>query len=143
MIHLVLQNNSSCNTCGERYLLTMLINSTFLGFTSGNRFCLEEPKPCLLRQWFQFHFILPSLSCADSPFLYPPAGRRYRLHCDYQWRNDVMPLLKSMRNRRFLREKAELTGIKKCRFCFFNIQKISLSPEDPIATGTLSAILDF
>ena len=32
---------------------------------------------------------------------------------------------------------------KKCRFCFLFIQKISWSSEDPIATGTLSAILDF
>ena len=41
------------------------------------------------------------------------------------------------------RVKAKLAGIKKCRFGVLYIQNISWSPEDPIATGTLSAILDF
>ena len=39
--------------------------------------------------------------------------------------------------------KSEVRGDKKCRFYYLFIQNISLSPEDPIATGTLSAILDF
>ena len=39
--------------------------------------------------------------------------------------------------------KAKLTGVKKSRFCFLYIQNISVLPEDPIATGKISAISDF
>ena len=79
-------------------------------------------------------------TCADDVI--------YRRLCENQGRHEVMPLLKSIKKSQrnpvvnFL-YKSELNGNKTMSFLFLIHSKLIWSPEDPIATGTLIAILEF